>query len=216
MMVAAGRECGLPICTEVLDTGCLELVAEKADLLQIGSRNMHNTSFLFALGAHPRGRPALLKRGFGATVDEFLAAAEYFLLGRLSAGHRDPGLILCERGLRTFETSTRFTLDIGAIPVLRRRTHLPVLVDPSHPAGDRTLVEALALAGIAAGAHGLLVEVHRDPEHAWCDAAQSLSPAQFTSLMTAIRRIRPPAPVIGGVAPRRSTPVLGQRRRARL
>jgi len=205
MMVGAGKRSGLPIITEVLDPTCLDLVAEHADILQIGSRNMHNTSFLFALGAHPRGKPALLKRGFGATVEELLSAAEYFLLGRLAAGHRDPGLILCERGVRTFESSTRFTLDVAAIPVLRRRTHLPVIVDPSHPAGDRGLVASLAAAAIAAGADGLLVEVHTDPERAWCDGDQSLDLAMFRELMVKLAALRGAAvvPATGSAPPRR-------------
>ncbi|MEZ5988406.1 MAG: 3-deoxy-7-phosphoheptulonate synthase [Planctomycetota bacterium] len=187
MLVAAGRAHGLPVVTEVLEPGCVEAVAAGADLMQIGSRNMHNAPFLFQLGAHPRGRPALLKRGFGATIDELLWAAEYFLLGRLAGLHDSPGLVLCERGLRGFPTETRFSLDVAAVPVLRRRTRLPVVVDPSHPAGDRELVVPLALAGLAAGASGLLVEVHTDPPRAWCDGAQSLTPEAFGELMQAVR-----------------------------
>jgi len=211
MMARAGKHVGLPIVTEVLDPTCLDLVSEHADILQIGSRNMHNTSFLFALGAHPRGKPALLKRGFGATVEELLSAAEYFLLGRLAAGHEDPGLILCERGVRTFETSSRFTLDLAAIPVLRNRTHLPVIADPSHPAGDRELVPSLAAAAIVGGAHGLLVEVHTDPQQAWCDGDQSVDPATFQEMMAMVAklttlRIPTIAPARDvAIAPRRAT-----------
>lgn len=186
MLVQASRRTGLPIVTEVLDAGCLDLLAQHADMLQIGSRNMHNPPLLFAVGAHPRGRPVLLKRGLGATVDELLEAAEYVLLGRLAGGHAEPGLVLCERGIRTFETSTRFTLDVAALPVLARKTHLPVIVDPSHAAGERGLVPALAAAGIAAGARGLIVEVHGEPEKAWCDGPQSLDFAAFRALMAAV------------------------------
>lgn len=202
MLVRASERTGLPFATEVLEPSCTELVARHADVLQIGSRNMHNTPFLFALGAHPGGRPALLKRGFGATIEEFLDAAEYFLLGRLAAGHEHPGLILCERGLRTFETATRFTLDVAAIQVLAARTHLPVIVDPSHPAGDSVLVPSLALAAIAAGAHGLLVEVHTDPKSAWCDGRQSLDVAAFRELMSRVNEV---APARTSTLPRAST-----------
>ncbi len=190
LLAAAGQRTGLPIVTEVLETGTLDLVANVADVIQIGSRNMHNTPLLFAAGAHPRGRPVLLKRGLGATLEEWLEAAEYVLLGRFAAGHVDPGLILCERGIRTFEPATRFTLDVAAIPVLAGRTHLPVIVDPSHAAGDRGLVKALAAAGIAAGAHGLIVEVHQEPARAWCDGAQSLDLHGFAELMASIRPLR--------------------------
>jgi 3-deoxy-7-phosphoheptulonate synthase len=190
LLVEAAQATGLPFVTEALDTTVLDLVATHADVVQLGSRNMHNSSLLFAAGAHPLGKPILLKRGLGATLDELLEAAEYVLLGRLAAGHVEPGLILCERGIRAFETSTRFTLDVAAIPVLARRTHLPVVVDPSHAAGDRDLVHALAAAAIAAGAHGLLVEVHRDPPRAWCDGAQSLALPEFEELIEIVRQLR--------------------------
>jgi 3-deoxy-7-phosphoheptulonate synthase len=211
MMAQAGKRSGLPIVTEVLDPTCMDLVAEHADVLQIGSRNMHNTPFLFALGAHPRGKPALLKRGFGATVEELLSAAEYFLLGRIAAGHKDPGLILCERGVRTFETSSRFTLDLAAIPVLRERTHLPLIVDPSHPAGNRGLVPSLAAAAIAGGAHGLLVEVHTDPRRAWCDGGQSVDPQTFREIMKKLTTLRSPtvAPPSDIAPPARDVSTIG-------
>ncbi len=186
-MVEARELTGLPIVTEVLHPSQLDLVAEHADVLQIGSRNMHNTAFLFQLGAHPRGKPALLKRGFAATVAELLDAAEYFLLGRLAGGHRRPGLFLCERGIRTFEDSTRFTLDLGAFPILKKRTHLPVIADPSHSAGSRELVPALAHAALAAGASGMLVEAHARPHEAWCDSDQSLEPEVFRTMMSRLR-----------------------------
>jgi 3-deoxy-7-phosphoheptulonate synthase len=174
LLAAARAHTGLPVVSEVLEAEQLDRVAARIDVLQIGSRNMHNASLLFRAGAHPSGRPLLLKRGFGATVDELLHAAEYVLLGRLAAGHEAPGLMLCERGIRTFETSTRFSLDPGVIGVLKARTHLPVLADPSHAAGSRELVVPLGRAALAAGAHGLIVEVHLDPERAWCDGEHAI------------------------------------------
>ena len=169
------RETGLPIVTEVLDPRQVELVAAHADVLQVGARNMQNYALLAELGRI--GRPVLLKRGFASTIGEFLLAAEHVM----ARGNRD--IILCERGMRTFESATRFTLDISAIPVLRRETHLPVIVDPSHAAGDAALVPALALAAIAAGADGLIVEVHARPEVARSDRAQALSLDAFDCLM---------------------------------
>ncbi len=182
-LALARERTGLPVVTEVLHPDHLDLVAKYADVIQVGSRNMHNTSLLFQIGAHPSGRPVLLKRGLGATVDEVLHATDYILLGRLAAGHEAPGVILCERGIRTFERSTRFTLDIAAIPVLRKRCPAPVIADPSHAAGQRELVTPLAWAAMAAGADGLLVEVHVTPEAAWCDGPQSLTPEEFARLM---------------------------------
>ena len=166
LLAAAGRRVGLPIVTEVMDPGLVPLVAAHADLLQVGARNMQNYALLRALGR--ARRPVLLKRGLGNTVDELLGAAEYIL------AEGNPDVILCERGIRTFETSTRFTLDIAAIPVLRERTHLPVIVDPSHAAGRRELVPALARAAKAVGAHGIIVEVHHAPEQALSDGPQAL------------------------------------------
>ncbi len=182
LLTLAGQQTGLPVVTEALDPSHLEPVTAQAQVIQIGSRNMHNFPFLLQAGSHPSGRPILLKRGFGATVDEFLLAAEHVLLGRFLAG-RDGGLILCERGIRTFEQSTRFTLDVGAIPVLKERCHLPVIADPSHTAGARAYVAPMALAAIAAGADGLLVEVHDNPDTALCDGEQAVSPVEFARLM---------------------------------
>ncbi|MDQ3696430.1 MAG: 3-deoxy-7-phosphoheptulonate synthase [Gemmatimonadota bacterium] len=166
---------GLPVVTEVMDTRHVEAVAEHADVLQIGARNMQNFSLLAEVGRLQR--PVLLKRGLSATVRELLMAAEYVM----AQGNRD--VILCERGIRTFEPSTRNTLDVAAIPVLKAETHLPVIVDPSHAGGRADLVAPLAFAAIAAGADGLIVEVHPCPEQALSDGDQSLSPGAFTDLM---------------------------------
>lgn len=181
-LLARAREAtGLPIITEALDIRDVEEAAAVADVLQVGARNMANTALLREVGA--AGRPVLLKRGFGATISELLNAAEYVL----EAGN--PDVILCERGIRTFETSTRFTLDVAAVPVLRSRTHLPVIVDPSHAAGDRRLVPALARAAVAAGADGVMVEVHSDPGSALSDGAQSMEPVAFAALAGELRAI---------------------------
>ena len=182
LLAMAGERTGLPLVSEVLESEQIDGVAAVIDVLQIGSRNMHNASLLFRAGAHPSGRPVLLKRGFGATVDELLNAAEYVLLGRLAGGHEAPGLMLCERGIRSFETSTRFSLDPGVIGVLKARTHLPVLADPSHAAGNRDLVVPLGRAAVAAGAHGLIVEVHLDPERAWCDGEHAIGLGEVREL----------------------------------
>jgi len=163
------------------DASQMELFEEHVDLIQIGSRNMHNFTLLRAAG---QGRtPVLLKRGFGATIDEWLMAAEYVL----SAGNAN--VILCERGIRTFEPSTRNTLDLSAVPVLREKTHLPVIVDPSHGTGKRSLVGPMALGAAAVGADGLLIEVHPDPPHARSDGDQSLSFPEFGALMDDLRRL---------------------------
>ncbi len=166
---------GMPIVTEVLDTREVELVASYADVLQIGARNMQNFALLKEVGRVRR--PVLLKRGLSATIAELLMAAEYIV----AQGNND--VILCERGIRTYETATRNTLDIAAIPVLKRETHLPVIVDPSHAGGRAHLVAPLAMAAIAAGADGLIVEVHPDPAHALSDGEQSLTPEAFAQLM---------------------------------
>jgi 3-deoxy-7-phosphoheptulonate synthase len=175
-LLAEAREAtGLAIVTEVLDPRHVALVARQADVLQVGARNMQNYALLAEVG---RGdRPVLLKRGFSATVDELLMAAEHVMAGGNSR------VILCERGIRTFETKTRNTLDVGAVPVLKRETHLPVFVDPSHAAGRAHLVIPLALAAIAAGADGLLVEVHPNPAAARSDGEQSLTPRAFATLV---------------------------------
>ena len=187
--LAEAREAtGLPIVTEAMSERQLGLVAEYADMIQIGSRNMHNFPLLFQAGSHLLGKPVLLKRGFGATIDEFLGAAEYVLLGRFAAGADRPGVVLCERGIRSFETATRATLDISAIPVIKQKSHLPVIADPSHAAGASEYVNALGLASVAAGANGLLVEVHNAPAEAWCDGAQSLDLERFEDLMEGVRR----------------------------
>ncbi len=180
MLSDTRAETGLPIVTEVMDTRDVELVAEHADILQIGARNMQNFSLLSEVGKVQR--PILLKRGLSATIRELLMAAEYVM----AQGNRD--VILCERGIRTFETATRNTFDVAAIPVLKAETHLPVVVDPSHAGGRADLVAPLSFAAIAAGADGLIIEVHPCPEEALSDGDQSLTPAAFDDLM---RRLRP-------------------------
>ena len=178
MLVEAGKAYGLPVVTEVVSPEDVEAVARKADILQIGTRNMQNFSLLSAVGrAH---RPVMLKRGMSSSLDELLQAAEYIL----SEGNQQ--VFLCERGIRTFETSTRNTLDLSAVPVLRQRTHLPVIVDPSHAAGDRDLVPPLALAAQAIGAHGIMVEIHPDPDTALSDGPQSLTLDQFREMMVGL------------------------------
>jgi 3-deoxy-7-phosphoheptulonate synthase len=181
LLALARAETGLAVVTEVLAPEDVDLVAEHADLLQVGARNMQNFRLLSALGAQPK--PVLLKRGMMATVDELLLAAEYV------AAAGNPGIILCERGIRTFETATRGTLDLSAVPVLRELTHLPVIVDPSHAAGRRELVPALARAAIAAGADGIIVEVHPEPERAVSDGRQSLTLPAFAEMMEELRRV---------------------------
>ena len=175
MLAEAGREYDLPVVTEVLSPSDVEPVARLADILQIGARNMQNFSLLAEAGRS--NRPVLLKRGMMSTLDEFLNAAEYVMAG---GNHR---VILCERGIRTFETATRNTLDLGSIPILRRMTHLPILVDPSHAAGRRDLVVPLALAARAVGPHGLVIEMHPDPDRALSDGPQSLHFHEFADLM---------------------------------
>ena len=179
------EETGLPIVTEVMDTADVEAVAEHADALQIGARNMQNFALLKAVG--DCGKPVLLKRGLSAKIEELLLAAEYLL----AAGNSQ--VILCERGIRTFETATRNTLDLNAIPYIKQKTHLPVLVDPSHGTGIRDLVIPMSLAAAACGADGLLVEVHENPAVALSDGAQSLYPQGFRDLMAAL------APVVQAV-----------------
>jgi len=174
-------ETGLPVVTEVMDTRMVDLVAGYADILQIGSRNMQNYPLLKEVGM--LRKPVLLKRGMMATIEEFLLAAEYIL----NQGNEQ--VILCERGIRTFETSTRNTLDLGAVPMLKHLSHLPVIVDPSHGTGHRWMVPAMAKAAVAAGADGLIMEVHFKPEEALCDGHQSLSPDEFTRLMTDLKKI---------------------------
>jgi 3-deoxy-7-phosphoheptulonate synthase len=175
-MLAHAREVtGLKIVTEVLNPQDVELVARYADILQVGARNMQNFALLNAVGEV--GKPVLLKRGMSATIQELLMSAEYIL------SHQNYDVILCERGIRTFETATRFTLDLNAVPVLQKLTHLPVIVDPSHGTGHWEFVTAMARAAIAAGADGLMVEVHPKPDEALSDGVQSLTPARFQELM---------------------------------
>jgi len=181
MLARASKETGMPVVSEVMDTRQVETVARYADMLQIGSRNMQNFPLLKEAGL--TSKPILLKRGMMATIDEYLYAAEYLL----SQGNTQ--VVLCERGIRTFESSTRYTLDLNAIPVLKQRTHLPVIVDPSHGTGERSLVPTMARASIAAGADGLLVEVHYRPEDAMCDGSQSLYPEDFGMMMEDLRKI---------------------------
>ena len=186
MLRAVRAQTGLPVVTEVLDTRQVELVAEHVDVIQIGARNMQNFALLSEVGRVQR--PVLLKRGLSATVQELLMAAEYIM----AQGNRD--VILCERGIRTFETATRNTLDVAAVAVLKRETHLPVIVDPSHAAGTAHLVKPLAFAAIAAGADGLMVEVHPNPEEALSDGDQSLSIDAFAEMM---RELQPFADAVG-------------------
>jgi 3-deoxy-7-phosphoheptulonate synthase len=175
------KETGLPVVTEVMDTRQVELVVSYADMIQIGSRNMQNYPLLKEVGKCRK--PVLLKRGMMATIDEFLLAAEYIL----DQGNEQ--VILCERGIRTFETSTRNTLDLSAVPMLKRLSHLPVIVDPSHGTGLRWMVPAMAKAAVAVGADGLIIEVHYKPEQAICDGHQSLDHNDFIKLMTDLKKI---------------------------
>ena len=175
LLAKAGRRTGLGVVTELMSEQHVELVAEYADMIQIGARNMQNFALLTAVGRQKR--PVLLKRGLSATIKELLMSAEYI------AAQGNINIILCERGIRTFETATRNTCDISAIPVLNELTHLPVLLDPSHAVGKRSLVPAIARAGVAVGADGLIVEVHPRPEEALSDGAQSLTLAQFRCMM---------------------------------
>ena len=181
ILLAAKRETGLPIVTEVISPELVPLVSEYADILQVGARNMQNYALLEAVGKIRK--PVLLKRGMMSTIEELLMAAEYVL----SNGNQQ--VILCERGIRTFERATRNTLDISAVPVIKRNSHLPIIVDPSHAAGHTEFVVPLALAAVAAGADGIIVEVHPCPETAWCDGVQSLSLEMFSDMMTGIHAV---------------------------
>jgi len=176
----------LKLITEVMDVSQIEVIDRYTDIFQLGARNMQNFTLLRELG-HAR-KPVLIKRGISATIEEWLLSAEYVLSG----GNND--VVLCERGIRTFETATRNTFDISAIPVVRKLSHLPIIADPSHGAGRRDMVVPMARAAVAAGADGLIIEVHHDPDHALSDGAQSLYPAQFDRLMAELRII---APAIG-------------------
>src|SRR5580692_8535826 len=180
LLAEAKAETGLPIVTELMDVSDLDAVLEVADVIQIGARNMQNYPLLAELGR--AGRPALLKRGLSSTLDELLMAAEYILK------EGNPNVMLCERGIRTFETAYRFTLDLMAVPVLKELTHLPIIVDPSHAAGRRDLVTPLSLAAAAVGADGIIVEVHPNPEEAICDGPQALRTDEFADYASAVER----------------------------
>ncbi|MGH9798763.1 MAG: 3-deoxy-7-phosphoheptulonate synthase, partial [Blastocatellia bacterium] len=178
LLAEAREKTGLAVITEVLDTGDVELVAEYADILQVGTRNMQNFALLKKLGEI--NKPVMLKRGMSATIKEFLLSAEYIV------AHGNPNVILCERGIRTFETALRNTLDLASVPLLNELTHLPIVIDPSHATGKRSLVKPLAKASVAVGADGLMAEVHPKPEEAWSDGPQSLRLEEFDQLMREI------------------------------
>lgn len=188
LLATAREETDLPIVTEVLDVRDTDLVAKYSDVLQVGARNMQNFLLLTEVGK--AGKPVLLKRGFSCTIEELLMAAEYV------AKQGNSQIILCERGIRTFETYTRNTLDIAAVPLVKMLSHLPIIIDPSHATGRRELVEPLSLAAIGAGADGLMIEVHPNPEEALCDGPQSLVPEDFAKLMAKV------APLVEAVGKR--------------
>ncbi|MBU2702976.1 3-deoxy-7-phosphoheptulonate synthase [Sporomusaceae bacterium BoRhaA] len=181
MLVKAREATGLPIVTEAMSIETFDAIEESADLIQIGARNMQNFPLLKRAGKS--AKPILLKRGLSATLEEFLMSAEYILAGG------NANVILCERGIRTFDTYTRNTLDISLIPAVKELSHLPIIVDPSHACGKWSLVEPLAKAAIAVGADGLIIEVHHNPEQALCDGAQSLKPEKFGHLMSSVQKI---------------------------
>ena len=184
LLLEAKKESGLPIVTEVMDLSHLPLF-EDVDVIQVGARNMQNFELLKELG-HVN-KPILLKRGLSSTLKELLMSAEYIMAGG------NENIILCERGIRTFETATRNTLDLAAVPLLKTMTHLPIIVDPSHATGISSLVKPMAMAAVAAGADGLMIEVHNDPPHALCDGAQSLTPEEFDDVVKAVNAILPHA-----------------------
>jgi 3-deoxy-7-phosphoheptulonate synthase len=181
LLAEAREETGMPVVTEVMDARDLDEILEVADVIQVGARNMQNFTLLTELGRS--GRPVVLKRGLSATIDELLMAAEYVL----KEGNET--VILCERGIRTFETAYRFTLDLMAVPVLKQHTHLPVIVDPSHAAGRRDLVLPMSLAAAAAGADGIIVEVHPEPERAICDGPQQLRTEEFADYLRQVEAV---------------------------
>lgn len=186
LLARAKKQTGLPVITEVVEPRVVSMVSKCADILQVGARNMQNYALLTKIGKSKH--PVVLKRGFSCTVTEWLTAADYLL------AEGNSNVILCERGIRTFEDSTRFSLDIGSIPVLKRFSHLPVIVDPSHAAGHYSYVPALAKAAVAAGADGLLIEVHPNPKEALVDGLQSLTPSDFARLM---KELKPLAEAVG-------------------
>ncbi len=179
LLLEAKKHSGMPIVTEIMDKSHLPLF-DDVDIIQVGARNMQNFELLKALGKVQK--PILLKRGLSSTLDELIMSAEYIMDGG------NENIIFCERGIRTFETATRNTLDLSAVPILKQRTHLPVIVDPSHASGIRSLVEPLSMAAIAVGADGLIIEVHNDPAHALCDGAQSLTPDSFDETMQKVKK----------------------------
>jgi 3-deoxy-7-phosphoheptulonate synthase len=181
LLKIAKEKTGLPIVTEVMTPALVEEAVEYADIIQIGARNMQNYDLLKEVGR--TDRPILLKRGLAATIEEFLMSAEYIM------AEGNENVILCERGIRTFETYTRNTLDISAVPILKKLSHLPVIVDPSHASGMWWLVEPLSMAAIAAGADGLIIEVHNDPANAMCDGEQSIKPERFDSLVKSLGKV---------------------------
>jgi len=181
-LLAEAREMtGMPVITEVMEPELVETVAEYADILQIGSRNMQNFPLLLAAGRHSQGRPVMLKRGLAATIEEWLLAAEYVV----AAGN--PNVILCERGIRSFDPQTRNVLDLCCVPLLHELTHLPVIVDPSHATGRRELVPTMSRAAIAAGAEGLIIEVHPNPSSALCDGRQSITGEELRGIVREAR-----------------------------
>ncbi len=182
----ARAQTGMPIVTEIMSPKLVELFEDRVDVIQVGARNMQNFDLLKELGRSRK--PVLLKRGLSATIEEWLMSAEYIMAGG------NPNVVLCERGIRTFETYTRNTLDLSAIPAVKQLSHLPVVVDPSHATGKSWMVETLSLAAIAAGADGLIIEVHNDPAHALCDGAQSITPDAFGALVDKVRAL---APIVG-------------------
>jgi len=181
ILATAREETGLPVTTEVTNPKYIDLVYKYADMFQVGARNIQNFALLSELGK--TDKPVLLKRGMATTIEEYLTATEYIL----SEGNMN--VVLCERGIRTFETATRNTLDISAVPVIKEKTHLPIIIDPSHAAGHWQYVTPLSKAAVAIGADGVIVEVHPEPEKAWSDGAQSLTPTQFIELMGSIRSV---------------------------
>ena len=183
LLMEAREQTGLPIVSEIMDPRMAQLFEDEVDLVQVGARNMQNFELLKEVGK--MSKPILLKRGLSNTYEEWIMSAEYIM----AAGNEN--VILCERGIRTFETYTRNTLDVSAIPAIKQMSHLPVIVDPSHAAGMYWMVEPLALAAIAAGADGLIIEVHNDPPHAKCDGQQSLTPKKFDELMKKVRVLAP-------------------------
>ena len=186
LLKIASRKTGLPIVSEIMSAENIKIFADEVDIIQVGARNMQNFELLKELGK--TNKPILLKRGLSATIEEWIMSAEYIM-----AGGND-NVILCERGIRTFETYTRNTLDLSAIPAVKKLSHLPIVIDPSHASGMWWMVEPMAKAAIAAGADGLIIEVHNDPEHALCDGAQSLKPERFAHLMGELKGI---AQIIG-------------------